>query len=59
LEPSAIAPHLPLTGSRYHKLMIPEKEEIKLNEDTIVQNTIITETKLVQSDEHTADNSIT
>jgi len=40
--------------------MIPdEKEEIKLNEDTIVQNTTITETKLVQSDEHTTDNSIT
>jgi len=39
--------------------MIPEKEEIKLNEDTIVQNTNITETKLIQSDKYTADSSIT
>lgn len=60
LEPSAIAPHLPLTGSRYHKLMVPEKEEVKLNEDTIAQNEIkTTEKKLIQSDEHSADSSIT
>jgi len=37
--------------------MVPEKEEIKLNEDIAAQN--ITETKLVYSDEHTADSSIT
>ncbi|XP_071554859.1 TIP41-like protein [Temnothorax nylanderi] len=59
LEPSAIAPHLPLTGSLYHKLMVPEKEEVKLHEDTTAQNETMTEKKLVQSDEHTADSSIT
>ncbi|XP_071644416.1 TIP41-like protein isoform X3 [Temnothorax longispinosus] len=59
LEPSAIAPHLPLTGSRYDKLMVPEKEEVKLHEDTTAQNETMTEKKLVQSDEHTADSSIT
>ncbi|XP_018307473.1 TIP41-like protein [Mycetomoellerius zeteki] len=60
LEPSTIAPHLPLIGSRYDKLMVLEKEEgVKLNEDTAAQNSTMTETKLVQSDEHTADSSIT
>ncbi|KAL0121295.1 hypothetical protein PUN28_008749 [Cardiocondyla obscurior] len=60
LEPSAIAPHLPLTGSRYHKLIILEKEEIKLSEDTIAQNETTTEKNVLQSaDKHTADSSIT
>lgn len=40
--------------------MVLEKEEgVKLNEDTAAQNSTMTETKLVQSDEHTADSSIT
>lgn len=40
--------------------MVPEKEEVKLKEDTTAQNETTTERKLVnQSDECTADSSIT
>jgi len=60
LEPSAIAPHLPLITSQYHKLIISEKEEgPKLTEDTTEQNETTIEEKIAQSDEPTADNSIT
>lgn len=55
LEPSGIAPHLPLTGSQYHKLIISKREEeSKLNEDTTVS-----ENEITQSDKHTTDGSIT
>jgi len=60
LEPSAIAPHLPLIGSRYDKLIIPEKQQgPTLTEDTTEQNKTLTEGKITQFDEPTADNSIT
>jgi len=64
LEPSAIAPNLPLTVSRYHKLIVPEKEDVELNEDSRKQGTYAhkettTEKELVQSDERTIDSSIT
>ncbi|KAM0729648.1 TIP41-like protein [Formica fusca] len=60
LEPSAIAPHLPLIGSRYDKLIISEKKEgPKLTEGTTGQNKTTTEGQITQSDELTADNSIT
>ncbi|EFN60330.1 TIP41-like protein [Camponotus floridanus] len=59
LEPSAIAPHLPLIGSRYDKLIISEKQGPTLTEDTTDQNKTLTEGKITQFDEPTADNSIT
>ncbi|EFN85153.1 TIP41-like protein [Harpegnathos saltator] len=65
LEPSEIAPHLPLVGSHYHKLIILEKEVSKLNEDTInsrdaeKQGTSASEEKPAESSEHTTDSSIT
>lgn len=67
LEPSEIAPHLPLIRSQYHKLIIPEKEETKLNEDVTdsqdalatSQNASSTEEKLVESSVYTTDTSIT
>ncbi|XP_070156261.1 TIP41-like protein [Polyergus mexicanus] len=60
LEPSAIAPHLPLIGSRYDKLIISEKKEgSKLTEGTTGQNKTMTEGQITHSDELTADNSIT
>ncbi|XP_029166342.1 TIP41-like protein [Nylanderia fulva] len=60
LEPSAIAPHLPLIGSQYHKLIVSEKEEEpKLTEDTTEQNETTSEEEIKRSDEPTADNSIT
>lgn len=59
LEPSAIAPNLPLTVSRYHKLVVPEKEDVELNEDSTAHKETTTEKELVQSDERTIDSSIT
>ncbi|XP_012217884.1 TIP41-like protein [Linepithema humile] len=60
LEPSKIAPHLPLITSHYHKLIIPDiKKEAKLNEDTTAQSKSTAEKTITQSNEHTADSSIT
>ncbi|XP_011345432.2 TIP41-like protein [Ooceraea biroi] len=60
LEPSAIAPHLPLTKSKYHKLIITEKEEgSKLSEDTTAQSETATEETVAEASEHTVDSSVT
>lgn len=56
-----IAPHLPLTKSQYHKLVIAEKEEgPKLSEDATAQSeSTTTEENVGEAGERTVDSSVT
>ncbi|XP_054001291.1 TIP41-like protein [Hylaeus anthracinus] len=58
IEPSEIAPHLPLTGSYYHKLIIPSsKTEPVTNNEPV--NATITDGQAVSTSTNKTDNSVT
>ncbi|XP_068979300.1 TIP41-like protein isoform X2 [Bombus flavifrons] len=60
VEPSEIAPHLPLTGCQYHKLiMMSSKTELVTNNDNELVNEIVTASVTPRANISEIDNSVT